>query len=45
VDAHPEWQDLAGRMLHLYKEITDRALENETAAADRSQGPSELPTA
>ena len=29
VDRHPEYQDLAARMLHLYKEITDRALENE----------------
>jgi hypothetical protein len=29
LDTHPEWQDLAGRLMHLYKEITDRALENE----------------
>jgi len=29
VQAHPEWQDLTGRILHLYKEITDKALENE----------------
>ena len=27
--AHPEWQDLSGRIMHLYKEITDKALENE----------------
>jgi hypothetical protein len=31
VDRHPEWQDLAGKMIHLYKEITDKALENEKA--------------
>ena len=29
LDSHPEWQDLAGRMTHLYKEITDKALENQ----------------
>jgi len=29
VEAHPEWQDLAGRIMHLYKEITEKALENE----------------
>ena len=29
LDTHPEWQDLAARMTHLYKEITDKALENE----------------
>ena len=29
VDKHPEWQDLAAKLIHLYKEITDRALENE----------------
>lgn len=29
VDRHPEWQPLAARAIHLYKEITDRALENE----------------
>lgn len=27
--AHPEWQDLAGRIMHLYNEITTKALENE----------------
>ena len=32
LDTHPEWQDLAGRMTHLYKEITDKALENEKQA-------------
>ncbi len=31
VDRHPEWQDLAAKMIHLYKEITDKALENEKA--------------
>jgi hypothetical protein len=29
VKDHPEWQDLAGRIMHLYKEITEKALENE----------------
>ena len=29
VDRHPEWHDLAARMIHLYKEITDKALKNE----------------
>jgi len=32
LDAHPEWQDLAARMLALYGEITAKALENEQAA-------------
>jgi hypothetical protein len=26
---HPEWQSLAAKTIHLYKEITDKALENE----------------
>jgi hypothetical protein len=29
LDAHPEWHDLVGRILHLYSEITAKALENE----------------
>ena len=29
VDQHPEWQDLAGQVVHLYKAITTKALENE----------------
>ncbi len=29
LDQHPEWQDLAGQVVHLYKEITTKALENE----------------
>ena len=29
LDAHPEWHDLASRMMQLYKEITAKALENE----------------
>jgi hypothetical protein len=32
LDAHPEWQDLAARMVGLYGEITAKALENEQAA-------------
>ena len=31
VDRHPEWQDLATKMMLLYKEIMDKALENEKA--------------
>jgi len=31
VDRHPEWQDLATKMMLLYKEITEKALENEKA--------------
>ena len=29
LDRHPEWQELAARMLSLYNEITTKALENE----------------
>jgi hypothetical protein len=29
VERHPEFQDLASRILHLYKEILDKATENE----------------
>jgi hypothetical protein len=29
---HPEYQDLAARMLHIYHQITAKALENEKAA-------------
>ena len=32
VDRHPEFQDLVARILHLYKEILDRASENERNA-------------
>lgn len=32
LDAHPEWQPIAARMIHLYKEITTKALENEQKA-------------
>ena len=31
LDAHPEWQELAARMIGLYGEITAKALENEQA--------------
>lgn len=27
--AHPEWHGLLGRIMQLYKEITEKALENE----------------
>jgi hypothetical protein len=29
LDTHPEWQDLAGRLVHLYQAITEKALENQ----------------
>lgn len=29
VDRHPEWQPLAARAMSLYREITEKALENE----------------
>ena len=29
VEKHPEYRTLAGRMIDLYKEIMDKALENE----------------
>lgn len=29
VDRHPELESLAARMIHLYKEITAKALDNE----------------
>ena len=29
LDAHPEWQSLAGQLLHLYQMITKQALENQ----------------
>ena len=32
VERHPELEHLTARMIHLYKEITDKALENEQDA-------------
>ena len=32
LDRHPEYESLVSRAIHLYKEITDKALENEQAA-------------
>ena len=29
IERNPEWHELAAKMVHLYKEITDKALENE----------------
>lgn len=29
VERHPEWEALATKIIHLYKEITEKALENE----------------
>ena len=33
LDRHPDYKDLAARLINLYKEITDKALENEKRAA------------
>lgn len=32
VERHPEYHDLAARAIHLYKEILDKAMENEKQA-------------
>jgi hypothetical protein len=37
ITRHPEYQDVAGRIAQLYKEITDKALQNEQAKG--SSGP------
>ena len=31
VERHPEWHELVSKMVRLYKEITDKGLENEKA--------------
>jgi hypothetical protein len=31
-DRHPEFQEIGARMIHLYHEITEKALANEQAA-------------
>ena len=31
VARNPEWHELSAKLVHLYKEITDKALENEKA--------------
>jgi hypothetical protein len=36
IERHPEWQTLATRMISLYKEITDKALQNEQAGKPTS---------
>ena len=36
IDRHPEYEELAARVTHLYNEITTKALENEKASS-RSQ--------
>ncbi len=32
MDRHPEYKDLVARIMHLYKEILDKAAENEKKA-------------
>ncbi len=34
IDRHPEYQDLYTRAVRLYKEITDKALENAKGSKD-----------
>jgi len=36
LDRNPKWQPLAAQMMSLYKEITEKALENQRAS-DKSQ--------
>jgi hypothetical protein len=36
VKAHPEWQDLVGRLMQLYNQITAKALENQKRAGGGS---------
>lgn len=38
-DRDPEYQSIAARVVHLYHEITTRALTNETAAGSPGGGP------
>jgi hypothetical protein len=37
VTRHPEYHDVAGRITQLYKEITDKALQNEQAKGSSGQ--------
>ena len=34
IDKHPEYQDLYTRAVHLYKEITEKALQNAKGSQD-----------
>lgn len=34
IDQHPEWQEIATKMIGLYRQITEKALENQKAAGD-----------
>jgi len=36
VDRHPEWQSVAAKIMHLYKQITELALENEKADMNKN---------
>jgi hypothetical protein len=29
IDKHPEWQKFCAEVVHLYEEITEKALQNE----------------
>ena len=32
LDRHPEWQEIATKMISLYRQITEKALENQKTA-------------
>ncbi len=38
IDASPSVKEVAGRMLHLYNEITQKAFDNEQAGKGRAHG-------
>lgn len=33
VDQHPEWQDLVAKAISLYRQITEKALENQKSSS------------
>jgi hypothetical protein len=36
MDRHPEWQQFCSEVIHLFREITEKALKNEKCAGVRS---------
>jgi hypothetical protein len=38
-DRHPEFHEIGGRIIHLYHEITEKALANEQAANEQAANP------
>jgi hypothetical protein len=35
MDRHPEWQQFCSEVIHLFQEITEKALKNEKCAGVR----------